>query len=365
MSSIRYQFADYTLDPSGVLSHPTGEVQLRPRTFDLLHTLVSQPDRVLGHDQLLNEVWGVEHLSASSLKQGISELRKALQDDSGNPRFIQTVPRRGYRFVAPVEVISIQEAPPTTQVGPLQAARPGASGSGSRTLPTLAFGLAGTVAALLLLVAFLFGRASGPTADTTPPAPASAEPSNRPTAAMIGFRSSGGALDPRLADLAAKVSTALVGSGTEQPVPFQLVERVRTALRTDSSLARSVQAVGDVLGIDMLAAGSVQTNPDGSFDAQLALFDTRTGQVGAHSLVRDASFDELRLAALRLINELWEWNGDLASSAQPSLLPAIDLRDIEIRSDLSTGLVVRRLRLSMATHARSGATRPPVPQLAE
>ena len=378
MSSIRYQFADFALDPNGVLTGPEGEVALRPRTFDLLHALVSQPDRVLSHDELLNKVWGVEHLSSSSLKQAISEIRKALDDDSSNPRYIQTVPRRGYRFVAEVEAVHVDPAPtahPEPAPGATSPADPASTTSShsgfearSPTQRHLIIGLSFMAATLLVITAFLLGRSSGPGTDALPATEpsgvaSSANTSARPIATMLGFRHDEVGAAPLASALASRVATALVGSGTEQDVPFQLIEQVRSTLRTDTPLADTVQAVGDTLGIDMLAAGSLRTNEDGTIDAQLALFDTRTGSVGAHSLVRAVSPEELRLVAGRLLNELWEWNGELPASAELSDLPSIDLNEFDVRGGLSTGIVVRRLRLTMATHASSGAEQPPFPRL--
>lgn len=101
---MRYLFDAFVLDlESGQLLRGSESVRLRPQTFELLRVLVDAHPRILTRDELLDQVWGTEHVSANSLPQGISELRQALADDAQQPRFIETVHRRGYRFVCPVE----------------------------------------------------------------------------------------------------------------------------------------------------------------------------------------------------------------------------------------------------------------------
>ncbi len=101
-----YRFGSFTLDlDRGALQGPDGEIKLRRQAFRLLVVLVEEAPNILSHDQLLDLVWGKEHLSASSLKQAISEVRHALSDDPSHPTFVETVHRRGYRFVTTVEIV--------------------------------------------------------------------------------------------------------------------------------------------------------------------------------------------------------------------------------------------------------------------
>ncbi|MCM2311116.1 MAG: AAA family ATPase [Steroidobacteraceae bacterium] len=75
-------------------------IPLAPKPFALLCTLVRQAGGLLTKHQLLDEVWGHQFVSDSVLKTAISDLRTALADDPRQPRFIETVSRRGYRFIA-------------------------------------------------------------------------------------------------------------------------------------------------------------------------------------------------------------------------------------------------------------------------
>ncbi len=109
---MKLHFGDFVLDrEAGSLTGPEGEVRLRPQAFRMLEVLAEQAPKILSQDQLLDRVWGVEHLSPASVKQAVSEVRQALGDDPARPAIIETVHRRGYRFIAVIERIErIEEA---------------------------------------------------------------------------------------------------------------------------------------------------------------------------------------------------------------------------------------------------------------
>ncbi|MET0918463.1 MAG: winged helix-turn-helix domain-containing protein, partial [Burkholderiales bacterium] len=75
-------------------------VALAPTPFAVLCALVRQPGSLLTTNALLDDVWGHQFVTDSVLRTAISELRTALDDDARKPRFIETVSRRGYRFIA-------------------------------------------------------------------------------------------------------------------------------------------------------------------------------------------------------------------------------------------------------------------------
>jgi DNA-binding winged helix-turn-helix (wHTH) protein/pimeloyl-ACP methyl ester carboxylesterase len=97
-----YLFGDFRLDADeGVLLRDGEPVPLTPKAFDTLVALVEQSGHVLGKDELMRRVWPEQFVEENNLSQNISLLRKALQG-AGASGYIETVPRRGYRFVAPV-----------------------------------------------------------------------------------------------------------------------------------------------------------------------------------------------------------------------------------------------------------------------
>lgn len=75
-------------------------IALPPKPFAVLRYLVEHPGRLITHDELLDALWPETYVQPQVLRTYMLELRKALEDDAGQPRFIQTVPKRGYRFVA-------------------------------------------------------------------------------------------------------------------------------------------------------------------------------------------------------------------------------------------------------------------------
>lgn len=102
------QFLDYRLDAEArrlwrlEQGHDAVPVPLTPRAFDLLSCLVEHPGRLVGHDELLTQVWHDAHVLPEVLKTQILLVRNALKDDAGSPRYIETVRGKGYRFIAPV-----------------------------------------------------------------------------------------------------------------------------------------------------------------------------------------------------------------------------------------------------------------------
>ena len=100
----RLTFGRYVLDlHRGCLLLDGREVTLRPKTFAVLHYLVTHPGQLIGKEELLEAVWPNLVVTDDTLVQSIGELRRALGDSGA--RLITTVPRRGYRFEA-------EEAPP-------------------------------------------------------------------------------------------------------------------------------------------------------------------------------------------------------------------------------------------------------------
>src|SRR5206468_2350325 len=105
MSSPQWRFADFRLDPDNAcLWRGTQTIALTPKAFDVLHYLVTHPDRLVTKDTLLDAVWPETAISDAVVRIAIGELRRALGDTAQAPRFIATVHRRGYRFLAPVTV---------------------------------------------------------------------------------------------------------------------------------------------------------------------------------------------------------------------------------------------------------------------
>src|SRR5262245_61491451 len=120
MASPQWHFDGFCLDPArACLWRPDQAIALTPKAFDVLHYLVTHPDRLVSKDTLLDAVWPDTAVSDAVVRVAISELRRALGDTVQAPRFIATVQRRGYRFVAPV-VEHTEAVPGSTGAPPLE-----------------------------------------------------------------------------------------------------------------------------------------------------------------------------------------------------------------------------------------------------
>lgn len=102
-----YEFGPFRLDAAErTLSREGQEIALAPKLFETLAALVERGGRVVGKDELIKQVWPDSFVEDSSLAQNISLLRKALGESGQSAKFIETIPKRGYKFVAPVRVVS-------------------------------------------------------------------------------------------------------------------------------------------------------------------------------------------------------------------------------------------------------------------
>ncbi len=104
---LSFRFGEFLLDTSDrQLWKGDVRVSLNTRYLDTLALLVREQGQLVEKERFFNEVWDDVVVSDSALTQCIKEIRKQLSDDASIPRYIQTVPRHGYRFIAPVEVVS-------------------------------------------------------------------------------------------------------------------------------------------------------------------------------------------------------------------------------------------------------------------
>ncbi|MGH9880027.1 MAG: winged helix-turn-helix domain-containing tetratricopeptide repeat protein, partial [Pyrinomonadaceae bacterium] len=102
-TSHSYQFGRFSVNTAErVLLRDQELVPLTPKAFDILLTLVENGGHLVEKDDLMKRVWPNTFVEEGNLTQNVSLLRKALGESASGPQFIETIPRRGYRFVAPV-----------------------------------------------------------------------------------------------------------------------------------------------------------------------------------------------------------------------------------------------------------------------
>jgi TolB-like protein/DNA-binding winged helix-turn-helix (wHTH) protein/tetratricopeptide (TPR) repeat protein len=102
-----YRFGDFVLDVSEHrLKRGEQEIYLRPRSFEALVYLIERHGRLVEKNELLDALWPDTVVTENALTQSIKELRQALDDDAHHPRYVLTIPRVGYKFIAKVEAVS-------------------------------------------------------------------------------------------------------------------------------------------------------------------------------------------------------------------------------------------------------------------
>jgi serine/threonine-protein kinase len=121
-------FGGFTFDRSnGLLREGDREIPLPPRALAVLDLLVSRAGAIVPRQELIETVWKEAFVTDTSLAEAISVLRQALGDDSQSPTYIQTVHRRGYRFVAAITApavtesgrdVSVEQTSPTSPTSP-------------------------------------------------------------------------------------------------------------------------------------------------------------------------------------------------------------------------------------------------------
>ena len=240
------------------------EVALEPRAMDLLVCLARHAGRTVAKEALLDEVWQGAFVAEGVIAKTISSVRQALGDDVAAPVFIRTVPRRGYRLIAPVH--ALDEPGPRAAVATAETARrTGAEAQPERPAGERArlawrwWAGIGSALSLLLLAGLLLQREG-----------ARARPLGFRRLAVAPFDS----VDR--SDLGGRLAVALrpevVGAllRLESPRVF-LLEKAPVEARGALATARSI-------GADSLLLGHVQSTP-GSVHVNLELIDATDGEM--------------------------------------------------------------------------------------
>lgn len=252
-----YRFADHAFDPTtGDLRRPDGSVErLRPQAAQVLSILLSADGGLVGRDELQASVWPDTVVEFDQgLNACIREIRRALGDDAGDPRFVETLPRRGYRFL-----------PKTTVERP--SASPEGRGSHGMSVPRpISLGPAARrwIAGLILVG---IGTGAGLTlsgtlrSDRDPDADA-----GRMRLMVLPLSSP----DPDPArDTVAAILTDRLIADLSRLAPDRLGVIARASALRYGGEARSVREIGDELDLDYLVEGSVLGGAEPSVEVRL------------------------------------------------------------------------------------------------
>ena len=162
VSSGSFRFEDFVLDPHDrLLRRGEAPVELNARYLDALVPLVREQGKLVSKDSFLAEVWRGVPVTDEALNQCIRTLRRQLGDDATSPRFIESVPKHGYRYIALVRRSEVE----TDADASVSSSRAIASGSASsRWRSFFLLGGAGTVGGGVagILVGLFYGFAGAP-----------------------------------------------------------------------------------------------------------------------------------------------------------------------------------------------------------
>jgi eukaryotic-like serine/threonine-protein kinase len=279
----------------GLLTRKGRRVHIEIQPFKVLTLLLERPGEIVTREEIRQQLWpnGTYVDFEGSLNAALKKLRAALNDDPKKPRFIETVPKRGYRFVVPVSIAPLEVMPDpgiqtqTSPRGPLLQHLPAnATGPSRRNWPyerLVAFGTLGFVAAMVIT-----GIVRSRTVLPLNAIPATAgSVVGRPSIAVLGFRDlSGQPGDAWLtAALAEMLNTELGGGGNLRLVSGQDVVNLRQTSpwpQNDTFDRKTTARIGSALDTDFLVLGSYSTIGTG-MRAQLRvdarLQDARTGRI--------------------------------------------------------------------------------------
>jgi TolB-like protein/DNA-binding winged helix-turn-helix (wHTH) protein len=280
------------------LTGPEGmEIPLTPKAFNTLAYLAAHPGEVLDKQALFDAVWPGVVVEENNLNQAVSALRRALGDNPQDPRFIATVPRRGYRFVAPVRFVGAADdrAP---RAAP--AASPFAGGGTPEPAHTLAaalrtrhgrartFGALAVIALVVPATLALWRADVRPApANRTPPAESAAATATAPaTVAKTPAAAAAGASLAVLPfrNLSADPDEELFADGLSEELINRLeqVQGLRVIGRTSSFVYKNhdedLRGIGEALGVRSLLEGSVRKG-QGRLRVAAQLIDASTGFV--------------------------------------------------------------------------------------
>src|SRR5262245_58503860 len=105
---VAFSIGEWRVNPSlRTIANGQREVRLEPKQIDVLVLLAEHAGQVVSKERLLQTVWADTFVGDEVLSRAVSELRRALGDDPKTPRFIQTIPKGGYRLIAPVNADGI------------------------------------------------------------------------------------------------------------------------------------------------------------------------------------------------------------------------------------------------------------------
>jgi DNA-binding winged helix-turn-helix (wHTH) protein/tetratricopeptide (TPR) repeat protein/TolB-like protein len=298
LSSAIYRFGVFEADAArNALTRNGMRVKIQDQPFRVLTLLLEHPGEIVTREELRQKLWpeGTFVDFDGSLNVILKRLRAAIDDDSDNPRFVETVPRRGYRFIAPVTVIdSNPEAAAPSNVGvptlssSVEIRVPPPSATAGRRPRRLIYISGILLAGVAVGITWFTLRPKTRTADTAAKAAITQSPLlMRKSVAVLGFRNiSSEGNDAWLGTAFSEMlSTELAGGEKLRLVSGEDVANLRRTSpwsQTDTLDQETAARIGTALNGDLLVLGSYTTigSPEhGQLRLDVRLQDARTGEI--------------------------------------------------------------------------------------
>ncbi len=270
-------------------------VRIQDQPFRVLILLLERPGEIVTRDELRQKLWpeGTFVDFDGSLNVILKKLRAAVDDGPENPRFIETVPRRGYRFIAPVSVEGLKTEPIVPYSAGDQTLKTEqtvlASVALRRRWPAYLLYMSATLALALGIVAtWTAWRRPGSIARAPDrAAPASPPAVMRKSVAVLGFRNISGSVDDAwlATALSEMLSTELAGGEKLRLVSGEDVANLRRSApwsQTDTLDQQTTARIGTALNSDLLVLGSYATigrRDRGQMRLDVGLQDAQTGEI--------------------------------------------------------------------------------------
>ncbi len=299
----RYRFGPFELNTGEEsLARNGTRVKVQDLPYRLLIMLVERPGEIVTREEVRQRLWPENTFVEfdNSLGVAIRKVRDALNDDADTPRYVETLPRRGYRFVAPVTVLgsetSIQAKPlsETLPTPPLETANNAASPAQTNSDNHRRYWVAVVSLVLVLAGAAIYGLRSLPRrASTKVTSDGSLSIRARRSVAVLGFRNLPGKtednwLSPAFSEM---LNTELASDGALRMVPGEDVARVKRELRVadEESLAKAtLEHLHIKSGADFVVLGSY-TALAGDGDRRIRL-DVRVQDTVRGETIAEKSF---------------------------------------------------------------------------
>jgi DNA-binding winged helix-turn-helix (wHTH) protein/tetratricopeptide (TPR) repeat protein/TolB-like protein len=278
-----------------VLTREGLRVKIQDQPFRVLILLLERPGDIVTREELRQQLWqeGTFVDFDGSLNVILKKLRAALGDDPENPRFIETIPKRGYRFIAPVSLASDMRKTTTPQVvadnlADAAGTTPGTSAPETRRRSYLLYISAAVTLAISVFVTWAILRNHGSVAVApNRGAPASVRTVMRKSVAVLGFRNTSGSVDDAWLGtaLSEMLSTELAGGEKLRLVSGEDVANLRRSAPWSQSGTLDQQTtarIGTALNGDLLVQGSYATigkQDRGQMRLDVSLQDAQTGEI--------------------------------------------------------------------------------------